>query len=246
MVFPIVLGTHEVFSNSNTMHKEKTITVKEVKFNTPEPTYAQIDSMFNREQIDLNSIDTENWSGYNYKPDVKFKIAYSHKEIYIQYTVVEDDIKAVYSKDDGSAPYKDSCVEFFCIPDEDGNYYNLETNCIGKGTFAGGAERTGRTKFGDNVLSKIRRHSTLAVDAFGIKRKAENSNMPYKWQLTIALPIELFSLAEVEPLKGRTIKANFYKCGDDMPEKHYLSWNPIGTEKPNFHTPQYFGNLYFE
>ncbi len=256
MAFPIIMGTHEVFSNSNTMNsnaistktmkKEKTLKVKEVRFNTPKPTCTQIDSMFKSEQIEFNNIDTENWSGYNYTPDVKFRIAYSPTEIYIQYSVTENDIKATYADDEGSAPYKDSCVEFFCIPDEYNNYYNLELNCIAKGTFAGGAERTGRTKYGKDVLNKIRRHSTLPTEAFGTKTKAENSNQPYQWQVTVALPIELFSLAEVKPLKGRTIKANFFKCGDDMPERHYLSWNPIGTEKPNFHTPEYFGNLEFE
>ena len=45
---------------------------------------------------------------------------------------------------------------------------------------------------------------------------------------------------------GDTIKANFYKCGDDMPQKHYLSWHPIRIEKPNFHRPDHFGTLIFE
>jgi len=47
-------------------------------------------------------------------------------------------------------------------------------------------------------------------------------------------------------LTGRRVKANFYKCGDNMKTPHYLSWNPIGTERPNFHTPDYFGTIVFE
>lgn len=226
--------------------KTRTVIAKELTFNTPTPTIAQIDSAFKENNIEFNAIDCVNWDGFSYTPDVKFAIAYSKDEIYIQYLVTENDVKAVYDQDQGSAPYKDSCVEFFCIPGEGGEYYNLELNCIGKGTFAGGAKRTERTKYGQDVLDQIRREATLGNKAFGIKTKADNNGEPYTWKVTAAIPVKLYALSDVAPLKGRTIKANFYKCGDDMPSKHYLSWNPIGTEKPNFHTPDYFGDLKFE
>lgn len=230
----------------NTNPNIRTVVAKELKFNTPTPSIAQIDSAFKENKIEFHKIDCENWGGYEYKPDVKFAIAYTPEEIYVQYIVTEDDIKAVYGQDTASAPYKDSCVEFFCIPGEGGEYYNLELNCIGKGTFAGGVKRTERTKYGQDVLDQIRRESTLGSEAFGIKTKADNNGEPYTWKVTAAIPVKLYALSNVAPLKGRTIKANFYKCGDDMPKRHYLSWNPIGTEKPNFHTPDYFGNLKFE
>lgn len=226
------------------MEKTKTINVKEVSFKNAEPSIEEINAMFNNHNIEYHSIDIENWSGYSYKPVVQFRIAYSVTEIYLQYRVKESCVKAVYGEDADSAPYKDSCLEFFCIPDENsGAYYNLELNCIAKGTFAGGEKRTDRTKFADDVLSQIRRHSTLSNTAFGVK---ESDKEPFEYTITVALPVKLFSLSEVKPLKGRTIKGNFYKCGDDMPQPHYLSWNPIGTERPNFHTPQYFGNIHFE
>lgn len=226
--------------------EDKVLRVKEVKFTSPLPGAAQIDSMFNAMEIPYNPIAMENWPGFEYHPSVKFRIAYSPAEIYIQYLVTEADIKAVYGEDEGAAPYKDSCVEFFSVPGEDGIYYNLEMNCIGKGTFAGGAKRTERTRFGKELLSGIRRYSTLGSEPFGIKTAAENDGKPYTWQLTVAIPVEVFCLSEVKPLKGRTIRANFYKCGDDMPQRQYLTWNPVKTERPNFHTPEYFGYLYFE
>lgn len=68
----------------------------------------------------------------------------------------------------------------------------------------------------------------------------------FEWSLTVALPIELFSLNNITPLSGRSVKANFYKCGDELPEPHYLSWSRVGTERPNFHTPEFFGTIYFE
>ena len=231
----------------NTM-EDKTITVKELAFNVEKPSAAQIEEAMNAKNVEYNQIACVNWEGYNgdYNPDVKFRIGYTEKEIYLQYLVTENDIKAVYGEDAGSKPYTDSCVEFFAIPGEGGEYYNLEMNCIGKGTFAGGAQRTDRTRYGDDVLSQIRRESTLGSEAFGTKSFAENGEKPYTWKLTVALPVELYSLSEVKPLKGRSIKANFYKCGDDMPQKHYLSWHPIRIEKPNFHRPDHFGTLIFE
>ena len=231
----------------NTM-EDKTITVKELAFDVEKPSAAQIEEAMNAKNVEYNQIACVNWEGYNgdYNPDVKFRIAYTEKEIYLQYVVTENDIKAVYGEDAGSKPYTDSCVEFFAIPGEGGEYYNLEMNCIGKGTFAGGAQRTDRTRYGDDVLSQIRRESTLGTEAFGTKTFAENGEKPYTWKLTVALPVELYSLSEVKPLKGRSIKANFYKCGDEMPQKHYLSWHPIRIEKPNFHRPDHFGTLIFE
>lgn len=237
--------SQEVVSfNAETMERnDKTLIVKEVKFNTAEPSIAEIDSMFRNSAIDFNNIDVENWGEYDYRPSVKFRIAYSSDEIYIQYYVKEMCVKAVYGEDDGALPYKDSCFEFFCIPAGDGVYYNLELNCIAKGTFAGGADRKERTRYKSDVLSQIRRHSTLGEKAFGTKT---SDNEPFEYTITVALPVRLFSLSEVKPLKGRTIRANFYNCGDEMPIPHYYSWNPIGTQKPNFHTPEYFGYLKFE
>ena len=231
-------------NNTKEMETTKTLNVKEVSFATNQPSIAEVDSMFNTQNIEFQPIDVVNWEGYNYNPEVKFRMAYSTSEIYLQYRVKEQCVRATYGQDNGSSPYKDSCLEFFCVPDEeDGSYYNLEMNCIAIGTFAGGKVRTERTHYGDDVLSQIRRESTLGNEPFGVK---ESEGEPFEYTLTIALPVKLFSLSDVKPLKGRTIKANFYKCGDDMPNPHYFSWNPIKTEKPNFHKPEFFGNVHFE
>ena len=39
---------------------------------------------------------------------------------------------------------------------------------------------------------------------------------------------------------------NVYKCGDNLSQPHFLSWQPIHTDKPNFHVPQFFGEVEFE
>ena len=41
------------------------------------------------------------------------------------------------------------------------------------------------------------------------------------------------------------VRGNFYKCASATSEPHYLSWNPILTDKPDFHRPDFFGDIYF-
>ena len=103
---------------SNQMEQTKSINVKEVSFPTATPSVEEVAAMFDSNNIEFHSIDISSWEGYDYDAKVNFRIAYSADEIYLQYKVVEPCVKAVYGEDAGSAPYKDSCLEFFCIPDE--------------------------------------------------------------------------------------------------------------------------------
>lgn len=64
--------------------------------------------------------------------------------------------------------------------------------------------------------------------------------------MTIIIPTEILVHEKNLQLSGLEAKANFYKCGDNTSKPHYLSWNPIGTESPDFHRPDFFGNLIFE
>ncbi|WP_414481477.1 carbohydrate-binding family 9-like protein [Caldicoprobacter sp.] len=42
---------------------------------------------------------------------------------------------------------------------------------------------------------------------------------------------------------GKRIKANFYKCGDKTKYPHWGCWNRIDTPHPDFHRPEFFGDL---
>ena len=42
---------------------------------------------------------------------------------------------------------------------------------------------------------------------------------------------------------GMTIRGNFFKCGDDTAQEHYMSWNAVDVPHPNFHLPDYFGRI---
>ncbi|MCK7480493.1 MAG: carbohydrate-binding family 9-like protein [Candidatus Moduliflexus flocculans] len=39
--------------------------------------------------------------------------------------------------------------------------------------------------------------------------------------------------------------ANFYKCGDETEFPHYGAWSPVETPAPDFHRPEFFGEIVF-
>jgi len=219
---------------------QEMITVKKLRFPTARPPIALVEKMLDSLDIPFHSIATANWSTFPYIPVVQFRIAYDRDELFLQFLVKEDAVRATYSDDITSKPYEDSCVEFFWTPADDGIYYNLEFNAIGTLLFQGGAQRGNRYRFLSEVTAQIRRSSSLGCQPFDTREDIDS------WRLTAAIPLSVFSLSRMEPLGGRTVRANLYKCGDKLPVPHYLSWHPVGTERPNFHTPQYFGVLYFE
>lgn len=180
-----------------------------------------------------------NWSQYPYKPDVSFKIAHSGSEIYLQYHVKEKYLRAKY-KNDNENVWTDSCVEFFISPANDGSYYNMEFNCIGTTLIGFGNDKQNRERAGAEITSGIERNSSLGDDT--IESKAGE----FSWTLTLIIPLHAFFKHNIHSLSGLTSRANLYKCGDELQEAHYLSWQPISFERPNFHLPQFFSELIFE
>jgi hypothetical protein len=67
----------------------------------------------------------------------------------------------------------------------------------------------------------------------------------FSWTLTLAIPFDVFFDHNISNLTGKTFRANFHKCGDKLTLPHYVTWNPIETEKPDFHQPAYFGLVKF-
>ena len=65
------------------------------------------------------------------------------------------------------------------------------------------------------------------------------------WQLALVIPTTSFFDDNITELSGRTMRANFYKCGDKTLKPHFLSWSPIQSEKPDFHRPEDFGIINF-
>ena len=183
-------------------------------------------------------IDTINWKGYYYKPDVALSLAYSDYEIFLKYYITENFFKAEKT-DTNQMVCEDSCVEFFVSPEDDGIYYNMEFNAIGTCLLGIGTGRADSKKVRPGIISKIRRLTTAGTEPFK-EKKGE-----FVWTITIAIPFEVFFHHQINDLKGKIFRANFYKCGDKLTVPHYVTWNPIGTEEPDYHRPEHFGLLKF-
>lgn len=209
---------------------------------------AEIGAAMDEAGVEYNWIDVAQWPERNngYNPEVRFRIAYSQQMLFIEYYVKEANIKALYSEDKESKPFKDSCCEFFFSPECNSNYYNMELNCIGKGTFAfrRGGRKGPKIAYGEEIMKRIFRYSTLGEAP--IETSVKENGKLFEWKLTVAIPLECFTETPMETLQGKTMRANFYKCGDDMPKPHFLTWNRIELDKPDFHTPDFFGALHFE
>ena len=186
-----------------------------------------------------NDIDMLNWSEYSYRPQVQFRMLYGDTAFLLQYKVKEQAVRALATADNGEV-WKDSCVEFFVTPADDDIYYNFEFNCAGTCLLSGGAARGGRERAQTALIATIRRHPSLGRHPFG-ERKGET-----EWDMALVIPYTcLFKHPDFSPA-GKTARANFYKCGDDLTVPHFLSWNPIKTEKPDFHRPEFFGTVKFQ
>lgn len=185
------------------------------------------------------AIDITPWQHEGDKPTVHVATAHDDAHIYLQYTVQENSIIAKTTTNNGPV-WQDSCVEFFIMPEADGIFYNFEFNCIGAKLLYAGKTRNERTPADDATLDKIITESTLGHEPF------EEKKGYFDWTLTVVIPLSCFFQHTIKTLKGKTSKGNFYKCGDGLSQPHYLAWNNIETPNPDFHTPQYFGEIVFE
>lgn len=213
------------------------LTIKELI--TDNVSVEQLSQVMDQEKVEYNAINCVNWDTYPYQPNVKFRIAHSQQGILLNYQVEEDSVRAKYGEDDGDV-WTDSCVEFFLIPANDGVYYNIETNCIGTVLIGAGATRNGRERAPKEITQLIKRHASLGHLPFAEKVGK------CTWNLSLIIPYTAFFKHNIESLDGATIRANFYKCGDELQQPHFLSWNAIEIEKPDFHRPDFFGEISFK
>ena len=65
------------------------------------------------------------------------------------------------------------------------------------------------------------------------------------WDVAYELPFKLLQLFFPDFSPSGKIRGNFYKCGDLTAQEHYLAWNRVDAERPDFHLPKYFGALIF-
>jgi len=182
-------------------------------------------------------ISYQNWVD---APDVhaRFSIRHDGSSIYLYYQVEEPQVRAV-NTEINSPVWEDSCVEFFLAFGGDEGYYNFEINAIGTVLGAFGIDRNKRFHLADSLLKQI--EVTPSLD----RKPIENIERKTFWSMQLIIPIRVFHFTNIKTLVGVDAHANFYKCGDKLKQPHFLSWKPVLTSKPDFHSPKYFGQIYF-
>ncbi|RRC97293.1 carbohydrate-binding family 9-like protein [Prevotella sp. OH937_COT-195] len=224
---------------ANAKNSTKALTIKRLPHAIEEAK--EVGKTFDRFGVPWNDIDCQNWKHtYPYKPTARFRIAHDGNNIYIEYSVKEDAVRAVNAKDQ-TAVFQDACCEFFLKLNNDNVYYNIESNCIGAILMQVGETATDREEADDDVLGSIGRWSSLGRKPF------ETRIGEQQWTLMLAIPVSALFKSNVKNLDGVEATANFFKYGSRLPKRHFLSWNMVGQDgKPNFHRTNRFGKIMFE
>ena len=216
----------------------KKLTVK--KLTAGHVNAKDIPTLLDAQGIAFEAVDCVDWKeAFPYAPQVAFRMAYTADALLIHYKVNEESVRAVAAEDNGRV-WEDACCEFFCTPADDSTYYNIECNCIGTVLVGYGATRENRTPAPVGIVRGVKRWSSLGDQPFDLKAA------PAEWQLALVIPFTTFFKHTIDSFDGRTVRANFYKCGDKLPKPHFLSWSAIDLPSPDFHCPAFFGEVVFE
>lgn len=185
-------------------------------------------------------IACNNWAKeFPYSPEAGVRLWHNGSHLFLSFEVQEEFVAATAEKDNDKVS-KDSCVEFFVAFDDNG-YYNIEANCTGKILMSHRKGRKIEVEYASpSILSLIQRNPSLGCGRFNCKKNEG------KWELLLSIPVASFFKHEFTSFTGLKGKANLYKCGDNLPEPHYLSWNPVKTDLPDFHRPEFFRSIQFE
>ena len=209
------------------------------KINASAVEASAVPALLDASGIEFNPIETVNWKEYPYQPSVKFRAAHIGHAVLLHYQVAEASVRAVATADDGRV-WEDACVEFFLSPESNDFYYNLECNCAGKLLLHGGAAGTERPGASEEVLKSVKRWASLGTEPF------EERVCECTWEVALVIPTSAIFRHSIKSLDGKTMRANFYKCGDLLQTPHFLSWSPIDLPQPKFHCPEFFGEVVFE
>lgn len=173
-------------------------------------------------------IDSYVWDANGYKPEARAYVTWSGKGLHVLLCALESEISVKATEFNGEV-YQDSCLEFFLQPfQDDSRYINIETN-------AGGVALIG---FGPNRAERVR----LEKMPEGMELTASRHRGGW-WAVSYIVPGALFNeLYGREPKPGDVMRGNFYKC-DESIHPHFGSWAPIVHFQPDFHRPEWFGEL---
>lgn len=193
--------------------------------------------------IEAFSINRSPWPVGSYRPRSEARLLVHNGSLHVRLATYEPDpdYRRAKCRETGGPVHLDSCIEaFISFSDEDDEpYFNFEFNSLGTPHIALGMGRGNRRVLPASELAALRINCMLDINPDGEFEEGW-------WQIHFQVPETwLFTRLghEVKLEEGQVIRANFYKCGDETLDPHYLSWADIGTAEPDFHQPEYFRKL---
>ena len=186
------------------------------------------------EQAEEIKIDYVNWDYGAFKPETYAQIVYDETGFAVKFTVKEENPQCEKTEDFMEVS-EDSCVEFFMNfdPEHSDYYINIEVNAIGK---MYGAFRTDRYNFTMLTLDEVK--------GLNIQAAIEEGQWTVQYHISLELLQSKYPGFTLE--KCKYIKGNMYQCGLCNQPEHYLSLFPVKCETPDYHRPEYFGEMKVE
>ena len=176
------------------------------------------------------------WGG-DYRPPARAQLLWDQESLYLRLEAVEraDYLRAAEPPSVTTRAYQDSCLEFFFRPNPaNPAYLNLEFTPQGALLAGRGPGRQNRESLPSATPA------FLQTKAF----RQETEPGAVQWGICAAIPLAFLQDAFGSVLRpGVSVTGNFYKCGDLTKIPHYGAWNPIQTDRPDFHRPEDFGGL---
>jgi len=194
-------------------------------------------------QVEVATVACRMGEGTGHLPNTQVKVTYDSDHLYVIFRVEDRYIRAV-APGHQSQVCLDSCVEFFFTPGRDisDGYFNLEANCGGTLLFHHQLARGVDTlQIAGGDLDRIDVAHSLPSQV------PEEIQEPTTWTIEYRLPFAILERYAplTRPCPGAVWKGNFYKCADQTSHPHWLTWSCIDRPKPDFHRPEYFGELVF-
>lgn len=185
----------------------------------------------NWNDVPAAAIDQFHWIG-EAPVKAQAQLCCTEDALHIRLTAWEEHIRAEETGVLG-APHSDSCLEFFFCPvSGDQRYFNIECNPNGCLYIGMGFNRY-------DLVRLIQKEKLVVPVA---------ERFDGGWTLEYSIPYRFIRqfFPEFKADSGVKIRGNFFKCGDETVKPHYITWNRIEIENPDFHRSDFFGELIFE
>lgn len=181
------------------------------------------------QKVPTLQIDNRLWSDVNgIVPSAQ--LCWDEDALYVRLQTREENILRRFTGDMDMVCL-DSCLEFFFCPATSSRYFNFECNPNGCLYLGFGKSRAERCRLYRKDFREI-----FEIHPFDI---------PGGWGVTLKIPVSFIQIyvPEFQLHSGLTLRGNFFKCGDETVSPHYMSWNKVEAPNPDFHLPEFFGNL---